>query len=353
MPTELFRNTAEGYSASGTGVTAGSGGNSGGGSGDYWTVVNLGSSTIQALTGAAMFGAYGYRLTRSGSTQQHLQVTLAADQSDFVGQHWMRIPTQPSVDHVLFKGYSDTAATVTAWAVAISTAGKLKILEGPSSTPVGAAGTDTIPANTWLRCEYEIISATSARVVIYAGASNTVLADSGVRAAPSAGVTRTFRIGLLTTASSPASMDIDHVRLGAGPGLFALATTWRPTETVSNPGAFTAVGTGTLHGALGDVETEAAPATYIESPAGPSGAQCTVGSSITILPTGGLTVECWHSQDLASPTIRTLHEVLLDGAVIGSDTVDCTTTPTKRTWTISSASGDMTTLRSRFTDTTL
>lgn len=351
MATQLFRNTAEGYSSSGTGVTQGSGGNSGGGSGDYWDVVNLGSSTIQAVTGAKMFGTYGYRLTRTGSTQQHLQKTLAADQSDFVGQHWQKIPTQPSANHVFFKGYSDASATTTSWAVAISTTGKLILLAGSSSTTV-FTGTDTLPANTYLRFEYEIVSGTSMRCVVYSLGSNTIVSDSGIVSTALPGVTRTFRIGELTTASSPASMDIDYVTLGSGPGMFGLATSARPSSTVTNPDGFTATGAGTLHAALSDTEAggELSPSSWAESPAGPTNDTFTVGFEASILPTGGLTIDRWDSQDVASPVISSTLEILVDGVVVGTNTINLTTTVTKTTFTIASVTGDLTTLQGRYTD---
>lgn len=348
MPTPVFTNNAEGYSSSGTNVTAGSGGNSGGGSGDYWDVVNLAGGTIQAVTAAKMFGTYGYRLTRSGSSQIHLQKTFASDISDFVGQHWDRIPTQPSANHVMFKGYSDAAFTTTSWAVAISTTGKLIILAGPSSTTV-FTGTDTIPANTYCRFEYEMVSATSVRVVVYSLGSNTILADSGTINTALVGVTRTYRRGLLTTASSPASLDADQTTLGIGPGLFGLATSARPTILVSNPGAYVAVGAASLVAALGDVEAdESSPASYIESPAGPANAEVTFGFS-QILPAGGLTVEVWCRQSpTASPGATAVIEALIEGSVVGSSpTVALTTAWTKVTFTIASASGDMSTLQAR------
>lgn len=351
MPTVVFTNNAEGYSASPTTVTQGSGGNSGGGSGDYWDVVNLGSSTIQALTGAKFFGTYGYRMTRSGSTQQHLQKTFASDISDFVGQHWQKIPTQPSADHVLFKAYTDTGAATTSWAVAITTTGKLKILAGSSSTSV-YTGTNTIPANTWLRFEYEMVSATNVRVIVYSLGSNTILDDSGLVTTALVGVTRTYRIGLLTTTSSPASIDVDQFTLGSGPGMFGLATSGRPSSTITNPDGFTATGAGSLHAALSDTEAggELSPSSWVESPAGPTNDTFTVGFAATIMPNGGLTIDRWDSQDVASPTITSTLEILVDGSVVGTNTITLSTTVTKTTFTIASVTGDMSTLQARYTD---
>lgn len=350
MPTVQFRNTAEGYTTDPTTVTTG---NSGGGSGDAFDALNAGGGTIQAIAAAKFHATRGYRMTRSGTSQMSVQRTLAADVSDFVGKHYQYIPTQPGVDSVLFKGYSDTTATVTSWAVAISTTGKLKALAGSGSSTVYTS-TDTVPPATWVRFEYEIVSGVSMRVIAYAGDSTTVLADTGVVSTSAVAATRTWRIGLLTSGTTtPATTDFDDITVGAGPGLYGLATIARPSSTVSNPGAFIATGGVSIDAVLADTETsESTPASWVESVSAPAGVQCTVGFSATILPTGGLTIDRWDSQDVVSPVIDSKLDILVDGSVVGTNTVALTTTWTKTTFTIASVTGDMSTLQGRYTDTT-
>lgn len=348
MPTQAFLNTFGG-GTNGTTLTQGSGGNTGGASGDFWNIVTLGGGTVVFSTAAAMVGTLGCRMTRTGTAQQNLQVTLAADIADFVGQHYQSIPTQPSTNHVLFRGYTDAGGTASSWQVAVNTTGKMVLLA--ASTTV-YTGTDTIPAATVVRWEYEMVSATSMRVVAYSGGTNTVLADSGVIATTLVGVTRTYRIGLLTTTTSPASTDIDNVRLGTGPGLWGLGTTARPSSLISNPGAYTVTGAGSINAAQSDVETvETSPTSYVESPAGPAGTQYTVGFEATILPNGGLTIDRWDAQDVASPIIDSKLDIIVGGVIVGTNTVALSTTWTKTTFTIASVTGDMSTLRGTYTDT--
>ncbi len=355
MPTTVFRNTAEAIGGNGTAVTQGAAGNSA--SPDYFDTVFLGTpaGALTVQTAAKKHGTYGLRFLRAGAStaQIYVQKVFASDITNFVGQHWCQINALPSVNTVLFKGYTDSAATITSWAVAMNTTGRLLLLGGSGSSTIStSATTDTMPAGADIRFEYEVVPGTSIRVVAFAGDSNTVYVDSGVQATALVGVTRAYRNGLLTTGAAPAQVDIDDIRLGSGPGFFGLSTTATPSSLVSNPGGFTAVGAASLDAALANVESnEAAPTSYVESVAGPAGAQFTVGFEATILPNGTLSIERWDSQDIASPIIDSTLDIIVGGAVVGTNTVALSTTPTKTTFTTGVVTGDMSTLRGRYTDT--
>jgi|SRR5690349_342026 len=347
MPTypATFFNSAEGQ-ASGTTATQGSGGNTGGGSGDYFDIIQANSGTVTFQT-VSIHGK-AFTLVRSGTNQILLQRTLAADINNLSWQHYQSITALPSVNTVLFKGYSDAALASTSWAVAVGTSGTLIVLAGPSSTTVYTSAPSLIPANTSLRWEVEVVPATSIRCVVFSGDSGTVLADSGTIATTAVGATRSFRLGLLSTGSAPTTTSIQDVKLGSGPGLWGLASSAYPQETVSNAGAWTFTGAASIEAAL-----DASTSSYIETPAAAVSASVRVGYLYTILPTGSVTFTYEPAIDVASPTYQLTANCYQGGSLKATrtDTISSTSFA-PITLTASGLTGDMSTLELEFVATT-
>lgn len=346
----LIQNNAEG-GTNGTTVTTG---NSGGVSGDAWSLVNIpASSTITYDTVGASHGSLGYNVTTAATNLSPYFEKVVTTANRHAVRFYFKLPVLPSVTNPIcvFRLAAATAADIR-----VSSTNQLRLTDSAGGTLVTT--TTTLVANTWYRCEAAVDAVGGGYALkLFAGDSTTPLDDlSGSGGSFGAAQLTKERYGKPASGTFIGTIYIDSIAAQdlatgfIGP-VSNPTSTVRPTSVVSNPGVFTNVGgSASLEAAMAD-ESDT---TYAQSPANPAGAAITFGFSE--LAAGAVTVNVRHYADVASPPIARTYDLMQGATVISTRTVSpLPTTVTAYSWTTNSTETanitDRTQLRLRVTDT--
>jgi hypothetical protein len=161
-----LNNTFEGGS-NGTTLTAGSGGNTGGASGDFFDTVTIGASCTETFaTSSAFHGGLGLQITQpvtAAATFVEWNTQLGTVTSTVWGRVYLRL-SAGSFSTALAFARTLNGATI-AGQVIITSAAKVRCQDNLAATAVGAV---TVAVNTWYRIEW--------MVTIGSGATQTVQA---------------------------------------------------------------------------------------------------------------------------------------------------------------------------------
>lgn len=147
-------NSTEGITPSGTAMTAGSGGNSGGASGNFLDVVNLGSSGVVASDSAQKaHGSLSTKITTVASSLCFVAWTTSITGSPLTTM-WFRIyvyiTASPPAANIPICRFLTSGAQQCSRMV-INTSGKLVFNDGANATQL--TSTNNVPANAWFRIE--------------------------------------------------------------------------------------------------------------------------------------------------------------------------------------------------------
>jgi hypothetical protein len=169
-------NSFEGGS-NGTTLTQGSGGNTGGSSGDFLDSVSVGTgATVAFSTAQAAHGSVSMNTVTTGtSALAYAGWTLASVASDF-SRAYCRFATLPSAQQLFMRYLSSGSQSVR---VNVTTAGLIEI-RNAANTVVGTT-TSAISANSWFRVELSVtFSATVGAVTLrlYLTPDSTTISDS-------------------------------------------------------------------------------------------------------------------------------------------------------------------------------
>lgn len=343
-PTTVAQNTFEGGTSGVTLTTA-----NGSVGGTNFDVVNLGSGGAIAFDNTKfMHGAMSMKVTQATSIVNFSWAGVAIPSAlpNCVVQVYVWLPTAgPTVATQIIKGYSDTAATAPAWAIAISTSRQMVLL-APTATVY--TSTALITGNQWVRFEVIAIASASLRAAAYAGDTTTPMVDSDVVSVPTIPSTQHLRLGIATSSSGYGPLWFDDPKIGSGTEFYGVATSGRPSTVVANPGGVVVVGGTGIAAVLADNLASS----YVETAAGPAGASFTVGGFGALSP-GTIVATHTESQAPGTPIIDCLFEVLSGpSTVVGSHTVALSTTVTDYTLTITNPTvTDWSDLRTRTTYT--
>lgn len=179
MPTRS--NTAEGGSQ-GTTVTQGSGGNSGGASGDFWDLVSNPANGTFTFDGTwPAEGVLGYKIVRPTDTHfPALARWTFTNETEFYGRIYVAFPssTWPST-HRMFMVASSGGARLAE--VNLNSSGQIRVLN--SANGLIATSTGALAANTLYRIEFHFLgNATTGRMETkyFVGHSTTSVQDLAI-----------------------------------------------------------------------------------------------------------------------------------------------------------------------------
>jgi len=231
---------------SGVTLTQGSGGNTGGTSGDFFDIVNKASDAILQFDSAAAYGGSGLGLrcatrTTSGSATVEWASQLASA-TDHYGRTYIRVGAAPSVNGNIVRFYSDALSQFGNIRLNVGT-NTLSIIQGAST--VMATSSNALTSGNWYRLEWHVHADASAAFInvrIYNNPdSGTALEDFGATATW-AGLTDVgaMIVGVPTSTNFPSAttyLDFDNVGMGAttwmGPIPGGSTVTISPTSAVS------------------------------------------------------------------------------------------------------------------------
>lgn len=158
-------NSAEGITPSGTTLTAGSGGNSGGSSGSFFDVVTIGSgATVASDSTHAMHGSLGIK-TQTGATAAtaYFGWTTSLGGSS-VTQSWFRfylyITAIQSSGNFRLASCLNASNAISGAVVLRPTTGLISMQNSSNAVITGMTTTNAVPLNQWVRVEGYFNSAT-------------------------------------------------------------------------------------------------------------------------------------------------------------------------------------------------
>lgn len=260
-------------------LTQGSGGNTGGASGDFLDVVDAGTGTVAFTTGQAAHGTTSMLIATGGvSSLAYAGYTLASVTSDYM-RCYIRLTSLPGVVQILTRYMSGASQSLR---VNVKAAGTIEVRDASNSV-VGTT-TSAVSTGVWWRLEmFTTFSATVGAVVLrlYNTADGTSVTDS------------LNLSGLTLTASSTA------LRYGVGAAVASIPNTWY--DDVATEGA-------TWHGPA----VRSVTPTGIAVPAALGDPALSQTFSIT---PSGIAVPA----DLGSPTIAQALTVIPDGLAVPLD----------------------------------
>ncbi|MFJ9740832.1 hypothetical protein [Streptomyces sp. NPDC101166] len=205
-------NTFEGGST-GVGITTG---NSGGTSGDAWSLVNLDSNTVEYDTARAAHGTVSARIaTGATAGMPYLSWTSGISGTTLYARAYLYLTANPgsNLNAVRLMSGSTIVATVR-----INSTGKVGLLYASGS--LTATSTASVPLNAWFRLELKAVASTTAGSVecrCYLGSPDATsatetLQGTGLNTGTNTAMDR-VRVGLLTSTTSY-SINVDDVAWG-------------------------------------------------------------------------------------------------------------------------------------------
>lgn len=213
-------NSAEGVTPSGTAMTAGSGGNTGGASGNFFDVVNLGGTGVVASDSAQKaHGSLSTKITTGGTASLcFVAWTTSITGSPFTTM-WCRIyvyiSASPPAANIPICRFLTSGAQQCARMV-INTSGKLTFNDGANTVQI--TSTTTIPANQWFRIEaFCTSSATVGQLEfkLFTTADATSPTETQTSAATlntNAGIAQ-WQVGVTSVAAANATVWVDDLGL--------------------------------------------------------------------------------------------------------------------------------------------
>lgn len=148
----LKTNTAEG----GTSGTTVSTGNSGGASGNAFTVVTIASGTLVYHTDAAYKGSLGYKIQGGGSGRCCAILTPASATNASAWRFYFKFPAVPSSGAISIFEVSNGTYDATRLALILTDDATLRVQDATSSYPSiwsGSPDSATLSTDTWYRIE--------------------------------------------------------------------------------------------------------------------------------------------------------------------------------------------------------
>jgi hypothetical protein len=255
----------------------------------------------------------------------------------YATRFYFRLDSLPNATTILLR-YRNAAA-LTVGNILISSTNVIFAQDSANAVVTGGGGTVALTANTIYRMESSVkVSTGEIEWKLFAGDSTTVL-DTKYVAGQALGIDQVTKLRWGRAAGSSWIGAIDYDSIAAeelatgyiGP-ISSASTTVRPTNVVSNVGAFTNVGAASsLFASLADeLDT-----TYIQSPANPSATDIVFG--LPELSAGNPTIRLRHNVDAASPAISATYSLMQGATVISTRTVTpLPTVITDYSWTATS-----------------
>lgn len=299
----ILRNTAEG----GTVGVAPTVGNSGGASGDAFTVVTTsGTSTITVDNAHAKHGTKAYKIV-TGGTSETVIAGLALSPNATVGaaQCYLYMTAYPTTQTRLMQ--FTTAAGAGKDAIAITSAGKLR-WDSFAGTDVSMAM--SVPLNTWVRISM-VGNLTSCEARLFTDVESTTAAETLTGLSPLSGDTFAYiRFGW-TSSSIGFTAWYDTVECN---GVATLPSPFDPTVAKSDGDTSGAADAGTLSASLTSADTNVGA-----DAAGPLSASLTsADTNVGTDATGALSASLTDDQALAGTDASALSAGLSAADTAGS-----------------------------------
>lgn len=199
-----------------TPLTQGSGGNTGGASGDYFDVVSGGASnTCQFTSTSPLSGSMSVRWVKASTNQLIMGWTFASAQSDFAFRMSFRFPAGNfAADEPILRLYSGAAYSPQIGAVQLLSGAGRKVRASDTGTAVNVDSAASLTNSTDYTIIGRWISGTSLTVTVFVKGTATVAAIATVTA--SAASVNSVRIGLTGSGNSAATVIADDFAIGFG-----------------------------------------------------------------------------------------------------------------------------------------
>lgn len=321
----------------GTDTVAITTGNSGGVSGDAFSLMSTPvNSSMVFSTAAAAHGVMGCKIETTAATIAVYGQKDVTPEDRYVGRFYHDAPVIPTTSGTAIFGFRTAAAT--AAFVGYNSTGKLTIYNTSGSAVASTTFTPT--AGVKYRIEFACNAVTGkAELAVYLGDSTTPietpLDPAAGQSFGAAQITR-YRLGRLQGTAFIGVFNYDSLRVlplvtGLVGPVSSGATTVRPSG-ITNTDAWTNEGgAASLQAALADESNT----TYVQSPANPTNDVFIMDYPV-LADTLDIVVAVIHSTSASSPVITHVYDLLQGSTVISTRTVvGVPTTPTAYSWTTS------------------
>jgi len=159
-------NSAEGITPSGTTLTAGAGGNTGGASGNFLDAVNIGTAaTLASDSSTAAHGSLSIKCATAATAGTCYFTWAASLASVAISQSWYRWyfnvgAAYPTAGNPRVLGCLNTANALSGSVRVNNTTGTLTVQNSANAVITGMTTTNAVPLNSWCRIEGYFNSAT-------------------------------------------------------------------------------------------------------------------------------------------------------------------------------------------------